>query len=346
MSPDRPVHSVPESSQSPQTHGKTESAGEERSAKVAVTLFPLLVLAGGAIALLTPETFAGFSKLINPLLMLIMFGMGLTLTWPDFALVVRKPLPVILGVIAQYVIMPLLGLAISILLQLDPALAAGVILVGCAPGGTASNVVTYLAKGDVALSVTMTSISTLLAPIFTPLLTLWLAGQYLPVDAGTMALSIVQIVLIPVVLGLVLRAVIPRLVNAVLPALPWVSVIAITGVVIIVVAGSSAAIFSAGLLILLAVILHNAGGIALGYGTAKLFKQPIASRRTMAIEVGMQNSGLASGLAKQFFTPEAALPGAVFSVWHNLSGALIAAYWRRSSAKQAQRLAAEQQPAR
>ena len=320
---------------------KTEVTGEERSAKIAVTLFPLLVLAGGAIALLTPETFSGYSKAINPLLMIIMFGMGLTLTLPDFALVVRKPLPVLLGVVAQYLIMPLLGLGISLLLQLPPALAAGVILVGCAPGGTASNVVTYLAKGDVALSVTMTSISTLLAPIFTPLLTLWLAGQYLPVDAGSMAKTIVQIVLIPVVLGLVLRSLLPRVVNSVLPALPWVSVIAITAVVVIVVAGSAASIFGAGLLILLAVILHNAGGIALGYGTAKLFKQPIASRRTMAIEFGMQNSGLASGLAKQYFTPEAALPGAVFSVWHNLSGALIAAYWRRSSAKTGERDAPE-----
>ncbi|EMQ99504.1 bile acid:sodium symporter family protein [Paeniglutamicibacter gangotriensis] len=315
--------------------------GEERSAKVAVTLFPLLVLAGGALALLSPDTFSGFSTAINPLLMVIMFGMGLTLTLPDFALVVRKPLPVLLGVLAQYVVMPLLGLGISMLLQLPPALAAGVILVGCAPGGTSSNVVTYLAKGDVALSVTMTSISTLLAPIFTPLLTLWLAGQYLPVDAGSMAVSIVQIVLIPVVLGLVLRVIMPRLVAKVLPALPWVSVIAITAVVLIVVAGSAAAIFSAGLLILLAVIMHNAGGMALGYGVAKLFKQPMATRRTMAIEVGMQNSGLASGLAKTYFAPEAALPGAVFSVWHNLSGAIIAAYWRRSSAKNAKRDAAE-----
>lgn len=317
---------------------------EERSAKIAVTVFPLLVLAGGALALLTPETFSGFSKAVNPLLMIIMFGMGLTLTLPDFALVVRKPLPVLLGVVAQYVIMPLLGLGISMLLQLPPALAAGVILVGCAPGGTASNVVTYLAKGDVALSVTMTSISTLVAPIFTPLLTLWLAGQYLPVDAGSMAMSIVQIVLIPVALGLVLRLVLPRFATLVLPALPWVSVLAITAVVLIVVAGSAAAIFSAGALILLAVIMHNAGGMALGYGTAKLFKQPIATRRTMAIEVGMQNSGLAAGLARTYFSPEAALPGAVFSVWHNLSGAIIAAIWRRSSAKNAALEAEAAQP--
>ncbi|WP_336710849.1 bile acid:sodium symporter family protein [Arthrobacter sp. USHLN218] len=308
----------------------TDSA-EERSARVAVTLFPLLILAGGALALFFPAPFTGLAAFINPALMLIMFGMGLTLTLPDFALVVRQPLPVLLGVVAQYVIMPLLGLGVSLLLQLPPALAAGVILVGCAPGGTASNVVTYLAKGNVALSVTMTSVSTLLAPVFTPLLTLWLAGQYMPVDAGAMALSIVQIVLIPVVLGLAARMLIPGLVDRVIPALPWVSVLAITFVVIAVVAGSAEAIFSAGLLILLAVVLHNAGGYLLGYGAAKLFRLPVPSRRTMAIEVGMQNSGLAAGLAKTYFAPEAALPGAVFSVWHNVSGALVAAFWRRSS---------------
>lgn len=308
----------------------TRDSAEERSARVAVTVFPLLILAGGALALFLPAPFLGWSAFITPALMVIMFGMGLTLTLPDFALVVRRPLPVLLGVVAQYAIMPLLGLGISMALQLPPALAAGVILVGCAPGGTASNVVTYLARGDVALSVTMTSVSTLIAPVLTPLLTLWLAGQYMPVDAGSMARSIVQIVLVPVVLGLAARYLIPSVVNRVLPALPWVSVLAITFVVVAVVAGSAAAIFSAGLLILVAVIAHNAGGYLLGYGTAKLFGLPIPSRRTMAVEVGMQNSGLAAGLAGQYFSPEAALPGAVFSVWHNVSGAVMAAIWRRS----------------
>ena len=303
---------------------------EERSARIAVTVFPLLILAGGALALFFPDPFTGLSPLINPGLMVIMFGMGLTLTLPDFGLVVRQPLPVLLGVVAQYLIMPLLGWGIAQALGLPPALAAGVILVGCAPGGTASNVVTYLARGNVALSVAMTSVSTLLAPVFTPLLTLWLAGQYLPVDPGAMALSIVQIVLVPVILGLAVRALVPRLVDRVLPALPWVSVAAITFVVIAVVAGSAEAIFSAGLLILLAVVLHNGLGYLLGYGAAKAFRLPVPSRRTMAVEVGMQNSGLAAGLAKTYFAPEAALPGAVFSVWHNVSGAVMAALWRRS----------------
>ncbi|MHA7144584.1 bile acid:sodium symporter family protein [Arthrobacter sp. TmT3-37] len=308
-------------------------AAEERSARIAVTLFPLLILAGGLVAVLTPATFTGLGPLINPLLGVIMFGMGLTLTPVDFALVGKRPIPVVIGVAAQYVIMPLLGWGVSMALGLPPALAAGVILVGCCPGGTASNVVSYLARGDVALSVAMTSVSTILAPVLTPLLTLWLAGRYMPVDAAAIGLSILQIVLIPVVAGLVVRYFLPRLVERLLPALPWISVGAITVVVIAVVSGSAGIIFSAGLLVFAAVILHNGLGYALGYGAARAFRLPTPARRTTAIEVGMQNSGLAAGLARTYLTPEAALPGAIFSVWHNVSGAAMAAYWRRRDAR-------------
>jgi BASS family bile acid:Na+ symporter len=317
------------STPSPSTTSSTASSAEERSARIAVTLFPLLILAGGAVALAAPPAFTGLAPWINPLLGLIMFGMGLTLTPPDFALIAKRPVPVVIGVVAQYAIMPFLGWLVAAALGLPPALAAGVILVGCCPGGTASNVVSYLARGDVALSVAMTTVSTLIAPLLTPVLALWLAGQYMPVDAASMAWSIVQIVLFPVLLGLVMRVFLPRVVNRLLPALPWISVLAITTVVIAVVAGSAKAIFAAGLLVLLAVILHNGLGYALGYGAARLFRLPVASKRTTAIEVGMQNSGLAAGLARQYLTPEAALPGAIFSVWHNVSGAILAAYWRR-----------------
>ena len=311
------------------TRDDTSQTAEDRSARVAVTLFPLLILAGAAIAFAAPDTFAPLGEIVTPLLGVIMFGMGLTLTVPDFRLVATRPVPVALGVVAQYAIMPLLGLGISVALQLPPELAAGVILVGCAPGGTASNVVTYLAKGDTALSVTMTSVSTLLAPVLTPLLTLWLAGQYLPVDGLGMAVSILQVVLVPVALGLLVRTLAPSLVTRALPALPWVSVVAITLVVVAVVAGSADAIVDAGLLVLAAVVLHNTLGYALGYGFGRITGQPERVRRTMAVEVGMQNSGLAAGLAAQYFSPLAALPGAVFSVWHNVSGALLAAYLRR-----------------
>jgi BASS family bile acid:Na+ symporter len=310
-------------------------AAEERSARIAVTLFPLLILAGGLVAVLTPASFAGLGPLVNPLLGVIMFGMGLTLTPVDFALIGKRPIPVVIGVVAQFVIMPSIGWVVSMALGLPPALAAGVILVGCCPGGTASNVVSYLARGDVALSVAMTSVSTILAPVLTPLLTLWLAGQYMPVDAAAIGLSILQIVLIPVIVGLAVRYFLPRLVATLLPALPWISVGAITVVVIAVVSGSAGIIFSAGLLVLAAVILHNGLGYALGYGAARLFKLPVAARRTTAIEVGMQNSGLAAGLARTYLTPEAALPAAIFSVWHNVSGAALAAYWRRRDTRAA-----------
>lgn len=302
---------------------------EDRNARIAVTIFPLLVLGGGAIALFMPTAFTGLAPAINPLLGVIMFGMGLTLTPPDFAVVAKRPIPVVIGIVAQYVMMPLLGLLVASVLGLPAALAAGVILVGCCPGGTASNVVSYLAKGDVALSVAMTTVSTLLAPVLTPLLTLWLAGQYLPVDAGSMAWSIVQIVLIPVALGLVVRLLLPRLVAVALPVLPWISVVAITLVVMAVVGLSADAIFSAGLLVLLAVVLHNGLGYALGYTAARLFKLPIRARRTTAVEVGMQNSGLAAALATVHFAPLAALPAALFSVWHNISGSAVASWWAR-----------------
>lgn len=301
----------------------------ERNATIAVTLFPLLILAGGVAGMLWPSAFTGIAPWIAPLLGIIMFGMGLTLTPPDFAVIAKRPIPVVIGVVAQYVVMPLTGWLIGVVLGLPPELAAGVILVGCCPGGTASNVVSYLAKGDVALSVAMTSVSTLLAPLLTPLLTLWLAGTYMPVDAGSMAFSIVQIVLIPVVLGLVVRLLVPKLVVKALPVLPWISVLAITAVVLAVVAGSAESIASAGLLIFAAVVLHNAAGYAIGYGFARIFRLPTAAKRTTSVEVGMQNSGLAAGLAAQYLSPAAALPAAIFSVWHNVSGAVLAAYWRR-----------------
>ena len=193
------------SSRSSDSSDSSAPDAEDRSARTAVTVFPVLILAAFAIALLVPAQLSPLSAGTNYALGIIMFGMGLTLTPPDFALVVKRPLPVLVGVVAQFVIMPTLAWVLAKAFQLDPMLAAGVILVGCAPGGTSSNVISYLARGDVALSVTMTSISTLLAPLMTPLLTQWLAGQYMPVDAGSMAMSIVRMVLVPVVGGLIVR---------------------------------------------------------------------------------------------------------------------------------------------
>lgn len=292
---------------------------------VAALGFPFLVLCGGAVGFLQPDAVAPLSGATPWLLGFIMFTMGLGLRPRDFLLVATRPLPVVLGVIAQYVIMPAAALFVVWLLRLPPEIAAGVILVGCAPGGTSSNVVSLLARGDVALSVTMTSVSTLLAPVLTPILTLWLAGQYMPLSAGNMALSIVQMVLIPVVGGLLVRWWWGDRVERLLPALPWLSVGAITAIVAIVVAGSQDRLLDAGATVLAAVVLHNLLGYALGYAVARATGQSIPVRRTMSIEVGMQNSGLAAGLAAKYFDPVSALPGAVFSVWHNISGSIFAA---------------------
>lgn len=310
---------------------KPALTSEDRSARIAVTVFPALILLAAAFGFFVPDVGQVLAPHTSLYLGVIMFAMGLTLTLPDFGLVARRPLPVLIGVVAQYVIMPLVGLGVSLLLQLPPELAVGVILVGCAPGGTSSNVITYLAKADTALSVTMTSISTLLAPLLTPLLTLWLAGSYLPVDAGSMAMSIVKMVLIPVIGGLVVRLVLGKLVDTVLPALPWVSVAGISLVVIAVVSGSTEAIVSAGAIVLLAVVLHNGLGYLIGYWAARLLRQGERAARTTSIEVGMQNSGLAATLAASAFSPAAALPAAIFSIWHNLSGAMLAMYYRRSA---------------
>ncbi|WPF67046.1 MULTISPECIES: bile acid:sodium symporter family protein [unclassified Corynebacterium] len=310
----------------PPRQAEPRQADKQRRAYfLAAVGFPLLVVLGGLVGFAAPGAVSELSGATTWLLGLVMFAMGLSLRPADFLLVAARPWPVLLGVVAQYVIMPLAAVLVVWLLRLPPEIAAGVILVGCAPGGTSSNVVCLLARGDVALSVAMTSISTLLAPVFTPLLTLWLAGEYMPLQASSMALSIVQMVLIPVVGGLVVRWLFHAAVERILPALPWVSVGAIAVIVAIVVAGSRDKILSAGLVVLVAVILHNALGFLLGYGAAKVTGQSVTVRRTMSIEVGMQNSGLAAGLAAKYLDPLSALPGAVFSVWHNISGAIFAA---------------------
>lgn len=310
----------------------TESTGV-RIGRVAGTWFPLVVLAAGAIAVFFPAPFRPLGPLVNYLLMIIMLGMGMTLKFSDFAVVAKKPIPMVIGVVAQFVIMPLTGWALASVFGLTAAIAVGVILVGAAPGGTASNVMVYLAKGDTVLSVAMTTVSTLLAPLLTPLLVLLLAGSYLPVNAFGLFLSIVQIVVIPIIVGLLLRRFLPKVVDALLGWMPLVSVIGITLVVLAVVSGSAATILASGLLIALVVILHNGIGLLLGYGAARVAGLDESTRRAVSIEVGMQNSGLAAGLANTHFTAEAALPAALFSVWHNVSGSILASFWSRRPPK-------------
>lgn len=265
-------------------------------------------------------------RTINPMLGVIMFGMGLTLVPADFRVVFSRPVDILVGCLAQFVAMPLLALLLVKLFSLPADLALGVILVGCCPGGTASNVITYLAKGDLALSVGMTAVSTLLAPLLTPLLTLLLAGTFVNVDAAGMLLSIVYVVIAPILGGLLVQKILPRLTAAVTPYLPAFSSLMIAVVVAIIVSHTAERLLGSGLLVLLVVALHNAGGLLAGYVVAMLLRLPMRKRAAISIEVGMQNSGLASSLATMHFAafPLAAIPGAIFSVWHNISGAIVA----------------------
>ncbi|WP_017585959.1 bile acid:sodium symporter family protein [Nocardiopsis ganjiahuensis] len=298
--------------------------------------FAVLVLVGAIVGLLVPAQTALIAPHVPLLLGIIMFGMGLTMRPVDFAIVAKHPKAVLLGVVAQYTVMPLLAWGIAHAFALPPLLVVGMILVGASPGGTSSNVIVYLARGDVALSVAMTSISTMLAPFVTPLLVLGLAGSTLPVSAGDLFLSILQVVLLPVVAGLLLRTFADRFVTPVLPLMPLVSVTGIVLVVAGVVGANSDAVLTTGLLLALAVILHNTLGLLLGYLVGYFGKMPETARRAVSVEVGMQNSGLAASLATTHFEPVAALPGALFSVWHNLSGAAVATYWARRAPKDAE----------
>ncbi|GAB3475557.1 bile acid:sodium symporter family protein [Amycolatopsis cihanbeyliensis] len=304
-----------------------------RIATFAGRWFAPLVLLGGVLGLLLPEQSATLAPRIPLLLGVIMFGMGLTLRPGDFALVLRRPVVVLLGLVAQYLIMPLAAWSIGTLLGLGPLLLLGMILVGSAPGGTASNVVVYLGRGDVALSVTLTSVSTLLAPLLTPLLVLWLGGSTLPVDPWALFRSILEIVLVPIVAGVLVRLLAGRFVRRVLPYLPLVSVSGIVVVVAAVVGVNADVAAGSGVLLVLAVVAHNAAGLLLGYLAGRIAGLGESARRAISIEVGMQNSGLAASLATVHFAPLAALPAALFSVWHNISGSALATFWARRSTR-------------
>ncbi len=287
----------------------------------------VLVLLSAVLALLFPNILSRLKPAtISPLLGIIMFGMGLTLHWEDFRVVFTRPRDVIIGCIAQFTVMPLLAWILTRLFALDEALTIGVLLVGCCPGGTASNVITYLAKGDLALSVGMTSVSTLIAPVMTPLLVLLLAGQNIDVDVTAMFLSILWVVILPIVAGLIVKHLWQRQMEQATAYLPALSSLAIATIVTIVIANSAEKLLTSGLTIIIVVILHNLCGITVGYSIGRLLRLTIPKRKALSIEVGMQNSGLASSLATLHFAayPLAIIPGAIFSVWHNISGAIVA----------------------
>lgn len=286
-----------------------------------------LVLLLVVLALLMPAPFAAIDLwVINPMLGLIMFGMGMTLSPQDFRIVFSRPKDVIIGCAAQFTVMPLLAWVLSWLFDLPPELALGVILVGCCPGGTASNVITYLAKGDLALSVGMTATSTVLAPLMTPLLTWLMAGKFVDVDAVAMLMSIVYVVIGPIAAGFLIQHYMPRFTRWAVAYLPAFSSLMIALLVAIIVGHNAGQLLKGGMVVVLVVILHNIGGFSLGYVLGRLLGLSDDKRKAISIEVGMQNSGLASSLATIHFAayPMAVVPGAIFSVWHNVCGAFVA----------------------
>ncbi|CDQ19390.1 bile acid:sodium symporter family protein [Halobacillus karajensis] len=301
----------------------------ESISNLAGKYFAVLVIGVALIAFSIPGPFVGLGAYITILLGVVMFGMGLTLKPVDFKLVLSKPIPVIIGVASQYVLMPLVALMLAYLMNLPAELAAGLVLLGSVPGGTASNVMVYLAKGNLALSVAMTSLSTMLAPILTPLILLALAGQWLPVDPVAMFLSIVQVIIVPITLGILLRRIFPATVEKSATVVPLISVIAIIIIVSAVVAANVESITTSGLLIFSAVMLHNLLGLFLGYLAAVLMGLDESKRRAISIEVGMQNSGLGVALATAHFGPLAALPNVIAAVWHNISGPILATIWSK-----------------
>lgn len=295
----------------------------------------VLVLLTAVLALAFPSVLRPVPTIvINYLLGAVMFGMGLTLNLSDFRIVFSRPRDIIIACIAQFTIMPLLAWTLARLFSLDDALALGVILVGCCPGGTASNLITYLSKGDLALSVGVTGVSTLLAPLMTPWLTWLLAGERVHVDVMSMFLSIVWVVILPIVVGFTVKRLCPEFTRKAVDYLPAFSSLAIASIVAIIISANAGKLLLGGVTIIAVVMLHNLTGLGLGYMLSLLLKMPLAKRKAIAIEVGMQNSGLASSLAAVHFAayPMATIPGAIFSVWHNISGALVAKYFSRKTA--------------
>lgn len=292
----------------------------------------VIVLVIAALALFVPKSCLWIqTSWVNYLLMIVMFGMGLTLKLEDFKIVVTRPKDIITGCIAQFTIMPLLAFALGKIFGLEAGLLAGLVLVGTCPGGTSSNVITYLSKGDVALSVGMTSVNTLLAPLLTPAITYLLLRTSITVDVLSMFLSIIKVVIIPIALGFLINKFWGKYTQKAVDVLPMVSVIAITMIVAAVVSHNAEKILSTGMIVFVVVILHNLLGYVCGYGVGVLMKAPLSRKKAMSIEVGMQNSGLATSLAGTAF-PDLAMatvPGAIFSVWHNISGAILANVFNR-----------------
>ncbi|WP_103106222.1 bile acid:sodium symporter family protein [Brevibacillus reuszeri] len=305
----------------------------ERISKFVGGTFSIWVILFAILGFFAPEAFIRGKGYISILLGVIMFGMGLTLSSADFREVFRRPVDVLIGVVGHYLIMPSLAYVLAVVLNLPPDIAVGVILVGCCPSGTASNVMTYLSKGDVALGVSVAAVSTLIAPIATPALISLLAGHWMEINTQSLFMDIVMVVIVPIVLGVIVKALFHKQAEASAKALPLISTIAIVLIVAIVVAINKGKIVETGLIIFAVVILHNVLGYLLGYLFAKLFGLNLAKRKAITLETGMQNSGLGAALAAAHFNPLAAVPSAIFSVWHNISGSVLATWFAKKEEK-------------
>lgn len=300
--------------------------------------FTLLIVIWAAFNYIVPQTSAWVVPNTSYLLGIILFGMGLTLRGADFARIVKRPVPVILGTLAHYVIMPTIAWLLCLIFHLTGATAAGVILVGSCPSGTSSSVMAYLAGGDVALDVSIETLSTLLAPIALPGLLLLYAGKYVTIPTQSLFLSTIEIVLVPVVLGVVIHTIFGKHIEKITLALPLVSQVAILLIIGAVISANHANLFTAATaLVIPVVILHNLSGYGLGFLFSKLIRLRDPQRKAITFEVGMQDSSLGATLAMKYFAPAAAIPSTIFSIWHNISGSILSSYWRtRTEKKQTQ----------
>lgn len=309
--------------------------GFNKHPKLKPFAFTFYVLAGVSLALQFPDGFIQWGsfetkKLIVPLLQIIMFGMGTTISLQDFYGVIKMPKGVFVGLLCQFSIMPLLGFGLGSFFDFPPEIAAGIILIGSCPGGLASNVMAYLAKANVALSITLTTISTLIAPFVTPLLMNSLAGTFIPIDPYAMMLSIMKMVILPVVLGLIVHHLFIKQMQFILTFLPKISMLAIVFIIVIITANGRDALLTIGLYLFCAALIHNLAGYTLGYWGCKLLRLNEKDCRTIAFEVGMQNGGLASGIAVELGRVSTlGLAPAIFGPWMNVSGTLLASWWSK-----------------
>jgi len=301
--------------------------------------FTFWIFSGVTLAMFYPQYFMTvgdyqLSNLIVPLIQIIMFGMGTSLSIKDFMGVLKMPKGVAVGVFLQYSVMPLLGISLALLFGFPPEIAAGIVLIGSCPGGVASNVMAFISKANLALSVTLTAVSTMLAPIFTPLLMKYLAGQFVPIDVVAMMLSIFKMIIVPVVLGVAFNHFLHGRAKWLDDAMPTLSMVGIAVIITIITAYGRDGLLAVGFLLVVAAIIHNAAGYTLGYWGARLLGMDEKSCRTVALEVGMQNGGMASGLAVAMDkVATVGLAPAIFGPWMNITGSTLANYWMRKPIK-------------